>query len=1109
MSNRPFHCWLAALLVAAITSLIGEVQAQVDYLEGIGVGDPAAFGTQPNGRSWFSHNTFYGRYASNCSLRLLSGDGSRAVFVSDASNLVADDTNGVADVFVRDATGGSTLMVSVSSNGVPANGPSTQPSLSPNGRFVVFESEATNLVAEATQEPGGVYLRDIELGITRRVVSGWAYDPVVSNDGRWVAYNKAGDIHLRDMQSNTLLMVSRPNGIPGDPDQMTSRCPSISGDGQHVAFESVRQDLVPIDTPDDVNQVYVFYRDTRSHFLISVDEHGVAGDGYSIKAAISEDGGSVAFITGATTFGATNEPAGSRIAVRDLEGNLTVLPVAGFLQGASLDKPAISANGQRVSAAAHPASTDDDSQRLRGVVWDRVLETIERVEPPADFPPSTSIFSSFIPLAINSDGTQLLAWTNWDSSSGILGLRLSDRTSIEFFAADSGGPFPGSANAGVTDASVSNDGRFVAFVSSASNLSSEDADGWLGDVFLLDRATGETRLVAVQNEAAPDARANGPVDISDDGRYLAFHVNGDTTYGDAGTLPTGVYRYDRISEELARADNTPPPYSNPPDFFYPYTYPAGMSATGRFVAFNSDSPQIVSGDNNQSFDGFVRDMDSDLIERVTLGQYNLEPNGDSWVSQVSGDGRFVLFRSFATNVRGDGVLQVASSRHFIRDRTLQSSIPVDSLVPDHVGVNIDEVSMSDDARFVVIYLWLPLERKGEVYLADRRDGSYRKLDIPGDDRPNGVLSPTISGDGRYIGFFRGVEEPSPSGQGASYYRLDVRTGALQRMSEDRQGNDASPCGVYQTSLSANAEWAVFRHDPCNLGLIPPPLLPPYPDAPPPHLVLDAGTHGSGFYLSHAIGTDLSGAFYDPANSGHGWLFEQLETDSGPLLVATWYAYRDGKQLWMLGTAPIQNGGTSIPMTLFSGGDFPPAFDPASVATQPFGTLDIVMSDVDAGHATWTSEVDGLGSGEADFVRLSTISNTNHPDELSGCHSGSWYDPQQSGHGLQLQVIDSGDTKTAIAIWYHYLNGEPRWLLGSGPVDGDHADLAMAITHGADFPPDYDPADKVQEPWGVLRFTVNSANQAQINWDADYAGYGDGSMNLQRLTQLDGHACILN
>src|SRR5690606_6161031 len=130
------------------------------------------------------------------------------------------------------------------------------------------------------------------------------------------------------------------------------------------------------------------------------------------------------------------------------------------------------------------------------------------------------------------------------------------------------------------------------------------------------------------------------------------------------------------------------------------------------------------------------------------------------------------------------------------------------------------------------------------------------------------------------------------------------------------------------------------------------------------------------------------------------------------------------------------------------------------------------------------------------------------DQMSGCHSGSWYDPQQSGHGLQLQVLGSGDARTAIAIWYHYLNGEPRWLLGSGTVNGDHVDLAMAITHGPDFPPNYDPADKVQEPWGTLQFSVDGANQANIDWDADYPGYADGSMNLTRITRLDGHACIM-
>ena len=72
--------------------------------------------------------------------------------------------------------------------------------------------------------------------------------------------------------------------------------------------------------------------------------------------------------------------------------------------------------------------------------------------------------------------------------------------------------------------------------------------------------------------------------------------------------------------------------------------------------------------------------------------------------------------------------------------------------------------------------------------------------------------------------------------------------------------------------------------------------------------------------------------------------------------------------------------------------------------------------------------------------------------------------------------------------------------------GDHVDIGMNLTSGPDFPPAYDPTQLQYTPWGTLRFTVSDADHAQVDWDSTGEGYGAGSLSLQRLTQLDGHAC---
>src|SRR4029079_1646625 len=96
-------------------------------------------------------------------------DGHLVAFWSSASNLVPNDTNGVNDVFVRDRLTNTTTRVSIDSSGVEGNGPSTDPAFSADGRYVAFQSAATNLVPNDTNGKIDVFVRDLQLGVTLRV----------------------------------------------------------------------------------------------------------------------------------------------------------------------------------------------------------------------------------------------------------------------------------------------------------------------------------------------------------------------------------------------------------------------------------------------------------------------------------------------------------------------------------------------------------------------------------------------------------------------------------------------------------------------------------------------------------------------------------------------------------------------------------------------------------------------------------------------------------------------------------------------------------------------------------------------------------------------------
>ncbi len=196
-------------------------------------------GREGNAGSWFAQ---------------ISGNGNYVAFMSEATNLVPDDTNGVSDVFVHDRNTSRTTRISVSSNGKQGNGATRQCAISMDGRYVTFVSTATNFVAGDT--------------------------------------NDSADVFLHDRKTNKTTRVSVDStGAQGD---AGSGAPSISGDGTLIVFLSHATNLVSKDTnrqPD----VFVYHTGTGKTIRVSVNSQGAQADGYSDNPTISADGRYVAF----------------------------------------------------------------------------------------------------------------------------------------------------------------------------------------------------------------------------------------------------------------------------------------------------------------------------------------------------------------------------------------------------------------------------------------------------------------------------------------------------------------------------------------------------------------------------------------------------------------------------------------------------------------------------------------------------------------------------------------------------------------------------------------------------------------------------------------------
>ena len=296
----------------------------------------------------------------------ISGDGLFVTFESDASNLVADDTNEMADIFVHDIQTGTTTRVSLDSNGTQANGTSLSPSISADGRFVAFESYASNLVADDSNENADIFVHDRQTGETQRVSvpnnlslgeDGDSSNPTISADGRYVAFesvasnlvaddtNDETDIFVHDMQTGETRLVSLDsNGTQGNG---PSGSPSISADGRYVAFQSFASNLVSGDTK---NMYDIFRRDMLegSTIRVSVHSNGREGNGHSYRPSISADGRYVAFESLANDLVAGDTNGKSDIFFRDTD---TQYPSTSRI---SLDSNGIQGDGNSYRASVSP-----------------------------------------------------------------------------------------------------------------------------------------------------------------------------------------------------------------------------------------------------------------------------------------------------------------------------------------------------------------------------------------------------------------------------------------------------------------------------------------------------------------------------------------------------------------------------------------------------------------------------------------------------------------------------------------------------------------------------------------------------------------------------------
>ncbi|HWJ07688.1 MAG TPA: hypothetical protein VNS57_18060, partial [Steroidobacteraceae bacterium] len=331
----------------------------------------------------------------------VSADGRFVAFVSSATSIVSSDTNGATDVFVRDRLNGTVERVSVSSTGSQGNGDSNRVDLSGDGRYVAFESGASNLVTGDSNGRNDIFVHDRQTGTTRRVsvsstgaeANSFSTQPSISRDGQVVGFvsfasnlvpndtNRENDVFVHVLGTGVTERVS----VSSSEQQGTggSLEPSLSGNGRFVAFASGVKVLVPGDT-NGWSDVFVRDRLNGTTERVSVSSAGVQGDLASRGPSISSDGRYVAFESDA--FNLVGTPGASfttDIYVRDRVTGQTELVSVGASEFPVEKKsrgPEISADGRYVAFVSDVTDlVPGDTNGMTDVFWrDRVAAKTER-----------------------------------------------------------------------------------------------------------------------------------------------------------------------------------------------------------------------------------------------------------------------------------------------------------------------------------------------------------------------------------------------------------------------------------------------------------------------------------------------------------------------------------------------------------------------------------------------------------------------------------------------------------------------------------------------------------------------------------------------------------
>ncbi|MCC6602978.1 MAG: PD40 domain-containing protein [Anaerolineae bacterium] len=394
----------------------------------------------------------------------------------------------------------TTTRLSVSSSGTEANAASTEPAVSPDGRFVAFSSSATNLVSGVSgfqvylrdrdsdadnvfDQPSGVSTTLVSMNNTGTAANGTAVNPAISADGRYVAFTSAAtnlhpndtdsfnDIFVKDRQTGTVAHVSiSSSGVDAN---QSSDNPAVSADGRYVVFSSFADNLTPLDS-NGLRDIFLHDRDFDADGIfdepgavltrrISVGLSASNTNGESSFPAISADGQTIAFGSAASNLVASDTVNSWDVFISDISGS--------NIRRISVSTTGGQANGDSGSAGVYKLGLSSNG---RFITFESTATNLVS--------PATDGLNNIFRYDRDSDEDGI-----FDEPGGTAMLRVSV-------------PFSGTQiNDHAFLPAISGNGRYIAYQSAASNLV-DLPNNFATDVYVYDATTGTTRLASIASE---------------------------------------------------------------------------------------------------------------------------------------------------------------------------------------------------------------------------------------------------------------------------------------------------------------------------------------------------------------------------------------------------------------------------------------------------------------------------------------------------------------------------------------------------------------------------------------------------------------------------------